>query len=89
MTTTKTPTPTAEAKKADSANPEMVTLDQLAREMKMPARDARMLLRLAAKQTKLYPTLGKEHAPRQPWSWAPESKALEEARKALSATPSV
>jgi hypothetical protein len=67
----------------------MVTLDQLAREMKMPPRDARMLLRLAAKQTKLYPTLGKDHVARQPWQWTPGSKALEEARKALSATPAV
>lgn len=73
------------------ANPkvEMVTLDQLAREMKMPPRDARMLLRLAAKQTKLYPTLGKDHIARQPWQWTPGSKALDEARKALSATPTV
>ena len=71
------------------ADPEMVTLDQLAREMKMPPRDARMLLRLAAKQTKLYPTLGKDHVARQPWQWKPGSKALEEARKALSATPTV
>ncbi|MDE2442024.1 MAG: hypothetical protein KGP14_13455 [Betaproteobacteria bacterium] len=62
----------------------MVTLDQLAREMKMPPRDARMLLRLAAKQTKQYPNLGKEHVARQPWQWAPGSKALDEARKALS-----
>lgn len=68
------------------ANPkiEVVTLDQLAREMKMSRRDARMLLRLAAKQTRQYPTLGKEHVARQPWSWAPGSKALEEARKALA-----
>lgn len=73
------------------ANPqvEMVTLDQLARGMKMPPRDARMLLRLAAKQTKLYPTLGKDHVARQPWQWTVGSKALEEARKALSATPTV
>lgn len=68
------------------ANPkiEMVTLDQLAREMNMPPRDARMLLRLAAKQTKLYPTLGKDHVARQPWQWTPGSRALEEARKALA-----
>jgi hypothetical protein len=73
-------------KKTTSAKeaPNMVTLDQLAREMKIPPRDARMLLRLAAKQTKLYPTLGKEHVARQPWSWAPGSKGLEEARKALT-----
>ena len=69
--------------------PNMVTLDQLARELKMPPRDARMLLRLAAKQTKLYPTLGKDHVARQPWQWSPGSKALEEARKALSSTPAV
>lgn len=84
MTTTKTPTPTAEATKADSADPDLVTLDQLAREMKMSARDARMVLRLAAKQTKQYPNLGKDHVPRQPWQWSQGSKALEEARKALS-----
>lgn len=91
-----TPATTAKAqpdagKNATSAKevPNMVTLDQLAREMKVPPRDARMLLRLAAKQTKLYPTLGKEHVARQPWQWTPGSKALEEARKALSATPAV
>lgn len=97
MTTTtnrNSPASTAKAE-ADAAKkktnttdgPNMVTLDQLAREMKMPPRDARMLLRLAAKQTKLYPTLGKEHVARQPWQWMPGSKALEEARKALTATP--
>ena len=97
MTNTTSPTapaPTAKAQAAKKATggieaPNMVTLDQLAREMKMPPRDARMLLRLAAKQTKLYPALGKDHVARQPWQWAPGSKALEEARKALSSTPSV
>jgi hypothetical protein len=95
-TTPTAPAPAVKAqpdagKKATSAKdtPNMVTLDQLAREMKMPPRDVRMLLRLAAKQTKLYPTLGKDHVPRQPWQWTPGSKALEEARKALSATPTV
>lgn len=71
--------------KATADKVEIVTLDQLAREMKMPPRDARMLLRLAAKQTKLYPTLGKEHVARQPWQWTRGSKALDEARKALAA----
>jgi hypothetical protein len=73
-----------------SGNPkiEAVTLDQLAREMKMSPRDARMLLRLAAKQIKLYPTLGKDHVARQPWSWTPGSKALDEARKALTSAAS-
>jgi len=89
MTTTTAPnaaTKSDTVAKPASANPEaeMVTLDQLAREMQVPPRDARMLLRLAAKQTKQYPNLGKEHVPRQPWSWTPGSKALEEARKALT-----
>lgn len=97
MTTTTTTTatfPTAKAqpdagKKATGTKdaPKMVTLDELARELKITPRDARMVLRLAAKQTKLYPTLGKDHVARQPWQWTSGSKALEEARKALSATP--
>jgi len=91
MTNTATPNapaptakPQVQAATGNKDAPNMVTLDQLAREMKMPPRDARMLLRLAAKQTKLYPTLGKDHVARQPWQWTPGSKALEEARKALT-----
>jgi hypothetical protein len=61
----------------------VVTLEELAKETKVAPRDARMLLRLAAKQTKQYPNLGKEHVARQPWQWTAGSKALEEARKAL------
>jgi len=82
MTTNETKPDTV---RQDSEKPTMVTLDQLAREMKMSPRDARMLLRLAAKQTKQYPNLGKDHVARQQWSWTPGSKVLEEARKALSA----
>ena len=98
MTTTTNPTaPTPVAKAQPDAGkkttstkdtPNMVTLDQLARELKIPPRDARMLLRLAAKQTKIYPTLGKDHVARQPWSWTPGSKALDEARKALTSAAS-
>lgn len=87
MTTIQTSKPaatTANTKKSDDSKPELVTLDQLARELKMTPRDARMLLRLAAKQTKQYPNLGKEHVARQPWQWEPGSKALEEAKKALT-----
>ncbi|MES2175452.1 MAG: hypothetical protein V4523_16085 [Pseudomonadota bacterium] len=96
--TTNPPTPAPTAKVQSNAGktaisgkeaPDMVTLDQLAGDMKMAPRDARMLLRLAAKQTKLYPTLGKDHVARQPWHWTPGSKALDEARKALSTTPTV
>ena len=78
-------------KGTDTAKPaaksDTVTLEQLAREMKLPPRDARMLLRLAAKQTKTYPTLGSEHVARQPWQWTPGSKALAEAKKALDVAP--
>lgn len=89
MTTLKTPVAEATSPQAspnDGAKPTIVTLDQLTREMKVAPRDARMLLRLAAKQTKQYPNLGKDHVARQPWQWAPGSKALDEARKALSAS---
>ena len=86
MTTAKTMKPAATlitANKAHSGERELVTLDQLAREMMLAPRDARMLLRLAAKQTRQYPNLGMEHVVRQPWQWEPGSKALEEAKKAL------
>ena len=85
MTTTKTKAAvaTTDTKSLDS-NTQMVTLDQLAREVKMTSRDARMLLRLAAKQTTQYPNLGKGHVARQPWQWEAGSKALEEAKKALT-----
>lgn len=81
----------SEPKTVPSAPPDarnkvaVVTLDELAREMKLPPRDARMLLRLAAKQPRIYPNLGKDHIARQPWQWTPGSKALNEARKALKA----
>jgi len=88
MTTTEPAKPATGSQTPAKPNIEMVTLDQLAREMKMSPRDARMLLRLAAKQTKLYPTLGKDHVARQPWSWTPGSKALDEARKALTSAAS-
>lgn len=93
MTTPKEPATQATSTKASSivsaspAKPTVVTLDELAKEMKVAPRDARMLLRLAAKQTKQYPNLGKEHVARQPWQWTAGSKALEEARKALKADP--
>ncbi len=84
--------PTATSKPAAPSKPEgdkvgLVTLDQLAREVNLAPRDARMLLRLASKQIRQYPNLGKEHVARQPWQWTVGSKALDEARKALTATP--
>jgi len=92
MTTIKAPdarqadTPkTTPAAPSQTAKPTVVTLEALAKEMKISPRDAPMMLRLAAKQTKQYPNLGKEHVARQPWQWTVGSKALEEARKALIA----
>lgn len=93
MTTSKaiaaqaTPAKDSSREAASPAKPTVVTLDEVAKEMKVAPRDARMLLRLAAKQTKQYPNLGKEHVARQPWQWTAGSKALEEARKALKADP--
>jgi len=84
MTTTPTTKP-ATASPATETACSTITLDQLAHELKISPRDARMLLRLAAKQTRQYPNLGKEHVARQPWQWAAGSKALDEARKALTA----
>lgn len=84
MTTTQATKP-ATTSPATETTSSTVTLDQLARELKISPRDARMLLRLAAKQTRQYPNLGKEHVARQPWQWAAGSKALDEARKALTA----
>lgn len=94
MTTTKTPAapvqttpPNAPAiETAPTGKSAVVTLEALAKEMKVSPRDARMLLRLAAKQTKQYPHLSKEHVARQPWQWTPGSKALDEARIALKAS---
>jgi hypothetical protein len=91
MTNTKEPATQADTPKtgpaapSQTAKPTVVTLEALAKEMKISPRDARMMLRLAVKQTKQYPNLGKEHVARQPWQWAVGSKALEEARKALIA----
>lgn len=87
MITTKTSKPaatTTDAKKADVGKPEMVTLDQLAREMKMTPREARMLLRLAVSKKGEYPALAEQHVPRQPWQWEARSKALDEARRAIA-----
>lgn len=88
MTTSKTDTPAATLPAPSTDKPAtvvLITLEQLAQEMKVSPRDARMLLRLAAKQKGIYPTLGKDHVARQPWQWTPGSKALAEAKKALSA----
>lgn len=64
-----------------------VTLNELCKELNIDPREARMMLRLAAKKKNDYPALAKDHLPRQPWEWAKGSKGLAEARKALTAAP--
>lgn len=63
----------------------IITLSDLCSEMKIRSREARMLLRLAASKKDEYPALTDAHVPRQPWQWTKGSKALTEARKALTA----
>lgn len=63
----------------------ILTLSALCKELKLDPRLARMQLREAVKDTKTYPHLAGEHKPRLPWAWAPGSKALADARKALKA----
>ena len=77
-------TPAETASNAKLADPAPITLDELCRELKLSPREARMTLRLATKQKAQYPNLGKDHVARQPWQWVPGSKALQEARKALT-----
>ena len=61
-----------------------ITLKELCQELKVDPREARMALRLAAKKKVEFPALGKDRAARQPWEWAAGSKALTEARKAIT-----
>lgn len=67
------------------ATPLTITLKDICDELKVDPREARMALRLAAKRRAEFPTLGKDRDARQPWAWAAGSKALTEARKALTA----
>lgn len=82
MTTPQTKTPAAPKAKGD-VKPKTIMLADLCKEVKMNAREARMLLRLAVSKKGEYPALTEAHVPRQPWQWLAGSKALEEAKKAL------
>ncbi|MEM1134011.1 MAG: hypothetical protein AAGH53_13850 [Pseudomonadota bacterium] len=62
----------------------IITLADLCSEMKIKPREARMMLRLAVSKKDEYPALKETHVPRHPWQWAKGSKALTEAKKALS-----
>lgn len=61
-----------------------ITLHDLCTELKMKPREARMLLRLAISRKAEFPALADGHVARQPWQWTAGSKALMEARKALT-----
>lgn len=61
-----------------------ITLHDLCTELKMKPREARMLLRLAISKKAEFPALADGHVPRQPWQWTAGSKALTEAKKALT-----
>lgn len=63
-----------------------ITLTDLCHELKIKPREARMMLRLAVSKKLEYPALADAHVPRQPWQWPAGSKALAEAKKALTAT---
>ena len=62
----------------------IITLKQLCTELKLDRREARELLRTAARDAKKHPVLAKLHRPRAPWSWVKGSAAEKEARAALS-----
>lgn len=81
--TQQTKTPAAPNGKAD-AKPRTIALADLCKEVKIRPREARMLLRLAVSKKGEYPALKEAHVPRQPWQWLAGSKALEEAKKALT-----
>lgn len=59
-------------------------LSDLCSELKIKPREARMILRLAVSKKDEYQALTDAHVPRQPWQWTKGSKALTEARKALT-----
>ena len=68
----------------DKSTTTIITLDDLCGELKVSPREARSKLRMASKDAKKFPNLSKEHVARQPWRWAADTPALDEARKAVS-----
>lgn len=66
------------------SDPKIVTLNELCAETKTSPVLARKLLRKAAADTKGFPHLGEGRGSRTPWRWAEGSKALEEAKRALT-----
>lgn len=66
--------------------PGLVTLADLCEELKIKPREARMMLRLAISKKGKYPAFTETHIPRLPWQWETGSKALDEAKAALTAS---
>lgn len=65
-------------------NTTYITLKEICQREKLDTHLARMILREAAKDTKIYPTLSKPRKARTPWTWPKGSKGLEEAMTALA-----
>jgi hypothetical protein len=55
------------------AKTEMITLKQLFAELKVDPREARERLRLAVRDLKKNPELGKSHKPGHAWEWPKNS----------------
>lgn len=63
---------------------DVVTLKQICAELKIHPRDARVLLRMAVRDSKKNPELAKSHKPGHAWEWQKNSPALKEVRAALA-----
>lgn len=76
---------TTKSTASQEPEPQLISLADLCTEMKIKPREARLMLRLAVSKKGEYPALAADHVPRQPWQWTKGSKALTEAKKALTA----
>lgn len=61
-----------------------IELIALCAELKVLPRVARAKLRAAVTDNKSFPNLAQNHKPGSAWKWTAGTKALQEARKALS-----
>ena len=63
---------------------DIVTLKAVCDELKIDPPEARERLRAASSVAKANPELAKARKPRAPWQWVKGSKALDEARRAMT-----
>ncbi len=68
-----------------SKAPEVVTLAQLCKELKLDPRECRERLRLATRDSNKFSELAKMHKPRTPWQWVKASAGEKEARALFAA----